>query len=464
MLDVDPQLLTIHGLVVVLSLVIYAGVSVGRRQRRHPSAAVGWVMVLVLVPYLGLPLFLLFGIRKTGHDTHVHRSLPPLQLARDTAGRFQTLAVGLGLQPPAAYEDLVVHRDGPMALGRLRALVLGATRTLELSTYLLGRDTVGDALAALLMRRAQEGVRVRLLIDGVGRYLGGVPSLRALQRAGVEVHLFAPPWSAPLRGRLNLRNHRKLAIADGHWLWCGGRNLAAEYFERPGAAGPQPWVDLSFDLRGALAAQARQQFLRDWSFTLRTPLPPVEAVTAPAAGSPRSVGQLLPSGPDQPEDTVYQLLIEACFSAERRILVVTPYFVPDPALLMALTLAARRGVTVDLLVPRRSNHLLADLARPASVRELADAGARVWLVPSMLHAKLVVVDEALALAGSMNLDARSLFLNYELMVAFYEIRDVRAFAAWADALLPAADLVLPRQVSVLRELGEGLLRWLTFQV
>jgi cardiolipin synthase len=98
------------------------------------------------------------------------------------------------------------------------------------------------------------------------------------------------------------------------------------------------------------------------------------------------------------------------------------------------------------------------------VRELADAGARVWLAPSMLHAKLVVVDEALALAGSMNLDARSLFLNYELMVAFYEIRDVRAFAAWADALLPAADLVLPRQVSVLRELGEGLLRWLTFQV
>ncbi len=118
--------------------------------------------------------------------------------------------------------------------------------------------------------------------------------------------------------------------------------------------------------------------------------------------------------------------------ARRRILAATPYFIPDATLLIALTLAARRGVAVDLVLPRRSNHRLADIARHRPLRDLAAAGARVWSVPRMMHAKAVVIDDQLALAGSANLDLRSLFLNYELMVAFYEPADVRRFAAWID--------------------------------
>ena len=118
--------------------------------------------------------------------------------------------------------------------------------------------------------------------------------------------------------------------------------------------------------------------------------------------------------------------------AQRRILAVTPYFIPDATLLMALTLAARRGVQVDLVLPRRSNHRLADVARHRPLRDLAAAGARLWFTPFMLHAKVVVIDEQLALAGSANLDLRSLFLNYELMVAFYEPADVVRFAAWIE--------------------------------
>jgi len=131
---------------------------------------------------------------------------------------------------------------------------------------------------------------------------------------------------------------------------------------------------------------------------------------------------------------------------------------------MALTLAARRGVTVDLLLPRHSNHRLADLARPQAVRELLDAGARVWLAPTMLHAKLVVVDRTVALAGSLNLDARSLFLNYEMMVAFYDPAAIDRFAAWAEQVRAGAERLQPRPVTALRELGEGLLRWLAFQL
>ena len=225
-----------------------------------------------------------------------------------------------------------------------------------------------------------------------------------------------------------------------------------------------PLTDLSFDVRGALAGQALHQFELDWGVAANAPLVPTTPVQVdpPTVGGPAA--QLLPSGPDQPEDTLYQLLIDACFSARERVIAITPYFVPDPALLMAFTLAARRGVEVDLVVPRRSNHLLADLARPAALRDLVEAGARVWLAPRMVHAKLVVVDTTVALAGSLNLDQRSLFLNYELMVAFYDGPAIARYAAWAEQVRATAHRMPPRRVGVLREVGEGLLRWLTFQL
>jgi cardiolipin synthase len=362
---------------------------------------------------------------------------------------------------------LVLHEDGPAALERLKLLLREARETIEVSTFLVGHDAIGAELCALLAQRAGEGVRVRLMIDGVGRYLGGRPSTRALRRAGVRVRLFASPWSSPLLGgRANLRNHRKVAIADGQRLWSGGRNLAAEYFIPQRHAGGRfspAWIDLSFDLQGPLVQQVRAQFEADWRTAGReAAAPQAPAVVRSSAAGP--LAQFLPSGPDQGDDTVHALLVDACFNAHRRFIAVTPYFVPDAVLLMALVLAARRGIEVDVVVPRRSNHRLADLARPAALRELADAGARIWLAPQMVHAKLVVVDDSVAFCGSLNLDERSLFLNYEMMVAFYDAQAVASFAQWAQALRGTAQPLVRQRVGVLREFGEGLLRWLTFQL
>jgi cardiolipin synthase len=132
---------------------------------------------------------------------------------------------------------------------------------------------------------------------------------------------------------------------------------------------------------------------------------------------------------------------------------VTPYFVPDSTLLMALTLAARRNVQVDLLVPAKSNHRMADLVRHRSLRELAQSGARIRLVPHMIHAKAVVVDDSLALAGSANLDARSLFLNFELMVAFYDSGDVNRFAEWIERQASGASRYVARAPGLLRDVS-----------
>ena len=311
-------------------------------------------------------------------------------------------------------------------------MIDGAAQSIDLSTFVFGRDGLGDELALHLKKRAREGIKVRLLVDGIGAYLGGLTDFKGLSAAGVQVVFFVPPLRSSLRGRTNLRNHRKMVVADGEWLWCGGRNLATEYFEgdATSASGKVPWTDLSFDLHGALARQAQQQFEQDWLFATRGILRDLHGPVGEDSPSGSSMGQLIASGPDQMDDTIYTILVSGFFNARKSILAVTPYFVPNTALLMSMTLAARRGVRVDLLMPQKSNHLLADLARHRALRELVAAGAHVWILPRMIHAKAVVIDDELALAGTANLDERSLFLNYELMVSFYDAKDVGQFSRW----------------------------------
>jgi phosphatidylserine/phosphatidylglycerophosphate/cardiolipin synthase-like enzyme len=327
-----------------------------------------------------------------------------------------------------------------------------------------GRPVGDEALCAVFARveaaRHQAGNVALTYFE-----FGTLAAWEVFAEAGVEVVRFVPPFRSPKRGRTNLRNHRKMLIADGLHLWCGGRNLAAEYFEgdlRP-ILGRMPWVDLSFDLCGQIAGQALQQFEEDWAFAVEQPVPDSASLQSTASAS-GALAQLVASGPDRPDDTIYTLLVSSCFTSQKRILAVTPYFIPDTALLTALMLAARRGIEIDLVLPARSNHRLADFARHRLLRDLVTAGGRVWMHPRMIHAKAVVIDDELALAGSANLDGRSLFLNYEMMVAFYDRKGVRGFARWVETRRQEAQPYVARSPGMLRELAEGLLLWLAFQL
>lgn len=448
-----------HGLIVVIGLLAYVLTTHTLKQRRPPAAAISWVLTIALLPYLGLPLYFLFGTRKLAHSrvTVASKTGAP-ELDSDWAWPRQ-LAASMGQSPVASYQSLRIHADGTQALQSLWEMIDGAERELALCTFLLRRDAIGDALIARLIRKARDGVRIRLLIDDVGRMIGGGIDLSKLKAAGVQVALCGPILHLPFKSSTNMRNHRKMVVADGVRLWCGGRNFAAEYFE--GVRTREAWRDLSFDLCGPLATQARDLFECDWAHATgssrEASAQAVQMATAPFA-------QVIASGPDQSDDTVHDLLVTGCFKAHSRIIATSPYFVPSDALLMALSLAAKRGVNVDLILPRRSNHRMADFSRHRALRELEATGGRVWMTPYMLHAKAIVIDQDLALSGSANLDSRSLFLNYEMMVAFYAVADIQRFANFIENHRAAAKRYEPRNPGLTRDLTEGLVLWLAFQL
>jgi cardiolipin synthase len=453
-----------HGAFVVAGLLLYVLATRLGRQRRHPSAAIAWVLGIAAFPYVGVPLFLLFGTRKFARPPRAAAGAvtPPVPTgAPRWAGR---LLGGLGVAPPVALRAASFQPDGARALSGLLALCEAARERLDVGTYLLGNDQVGSAVAAALSAAAARGVVTRLLLDSVGSLTTSRQSLRRLQQAGVQVRRFMPLLHNPMRGRSNLRNHRKVVIADGIRLWSGGRNLADEYFAMHDGAGD--WVDLSFVVDGAAATQAQRQFDDDWRGASGTvaahAFEPVARAADDAASA--ALAQWIASGPDWPDDTLHALLMTAAYQANERVLAVSPYFVPDDALLDAWCTACRRGVKVDLIVPRRSNHHLADWARERALRSLVHAGGHVWLADTMVHAKVVVIDAQLALCGSLNLDSRSLFLNYEAMMAFYGAAEVEWLTAWADALLRRARPHAGDEPGLWRDLGEGIVRAVGFQL
>lgn len=447
-----------HTLFAAIGLLAYVLVTRAGRQRRHPSAALGWVIGILALPYVALPLFLMIGGRKLprpaggGGAQAVEAPAAVPDWARRLSG-------SLGLPPVRTGQRVGVLPGGRDALEALLGLVASARATVDVCTYLFERGEAGTRIADALLAAARRGVRVRVLVDAAGRLGHPLPRAREMRDGGITIAFFMPLAGNPLRGRSNLRNHRKLLVADGDRAWTGGRNLADEYFT--GRAGAPAWADLSVVVEGTLARDLQQVFDGDWQLATReTPRP-----RAPAHHEGGDAcAQLLPSGPDHAEDVLLTFLLTAIHQAKTRVLAASPYFVPDDALLQALVIACRRGVAVSLLVPARSNHRLADWARGRALRELAQAGADIRLSPGMHHAKLVVVDDAAALCGSANLDGRSLYLNFELSTVFYGATEIAAFAGWFERMAAGARPFEPRAPGLWRDMGEGVVRSIGFQL
>lgn len=442
-----------HFLVSAIALLVYILSSRARDQRRAPTSAIAWVLGLALVPYLMLPLYLLFGQRKLNPV-----AIPYVGVVVEGPHWAAELIESFGLAPPSSCK-VRMHADGKQARDALFKIIDHARQTIDISTFVIGNDAFGREVVARLARRAKDGIEVRLMLDGFFAILTPRRYMRELREAGAEVAVFRPFFSLRRLGPRNLRNHRKLAVVDDRYLWCGGRNLAAEYFlgDRHGTL----WPDLSFDLEGPVARAAGKQFDLDWHTThLRMPIRERPVTEIPNG----ELAQFLPSGPDQVEDTAQSLLIDGCYRARRRLLIVTPYFVPDDSLRAAMRLAARRGVKVTIAIPQRSNHLLADFVRSRPMRDLAAAGVEFRMLPQMVHAKAVVIDETLAMCGSINLDLRSLLLNHEAAVVFYGNETIEWLAQWISATAEQGSVYRAEPPSLLRDIAEGVLLTVAFQL
>ena len=445
--------ITLHSLIIVISVLTYVLTTRAERERRPPSIAIAWVLGMLALPYVVLPMYLFFGRRKL-----------PRKIARRSSGHphsqhwAEDLIESFGLQP-SSNSQVRFHRDGAESRAGLLSLLQSATQRVDICTYLVGKDPIGREMTECLMACVRRGVRVRFLLDGVGAIQLPRSWFHRLNDAGVETAVFSPLLARKTQGPRNLRNHRKWAIADCGKLWAGGRNLAAEYFI--GADGMPPWGDLSYEITGPTAAAVAAQFSDDWVAAGGAAAPVICPETLPQPGTRT---QFLPSGPDQSEDTVHALLIDACFQSTERLLAVTPYFVPDASLETAMRLAARRGVKIDLCIPKKSNHLLADFVRNRSLRALSRSGVSVHLLPVMNHAKAVVFDDTIALCGSCNLDSRSLLLNYESAVVFYDTADIDWLAGWIQDLIPSAADFDARAPGLFRDVCEGLLLTVAYQL
>jgi cardiolipin synthase len=325
-------------------------------SQRTPQSTLAWLLAFALVPVLAIPLYLALGSRK----------FPPRAKGRQ-----------LAIPPVRPGNSFELLTTGESAFARLMALIQGAKRSIDLTMFILGDDETGRAVVGALAERAKHGVEVRVI---------------------------------PIRGRSNLRSHRKIAIVDGDAVFAGGMNLANEYMGPPLKEEKAPrWRDVVAVVRGPVAADATALFDSDWVFcggSKRSANEDRAATPIAARGDARV--QFVPIGPDMITDTMYDLFLNGIFTARERVAIVTPYYVPDDALQHALVLSARRGVKTELLIPALSNHRVADLARREFLRELSANGALVhYYARGMVHAKAMVIDDAFAYVGSPNFDMRS---------------------------------------------------------
>ena len=396
------------------------------QRNKSPNATLAWLWAILLFPMVGGVAYFLLGSER------VYRRR--LKVVRDFESRSHRPGMAVPCphfaqvpemeringMPPTGGNQAELLGDGPSFFAALLRVIAEAEHHLHLEFYIWAADAAGCRVRDALVAAARRGVEVRVLLDEIGSLGTRRAFFGSLEEAGGHFswfHTFSP-W----RGRLNLnlRNHRKLVIADGVQALTGGMNIADDYWT--GCKGP-PYRDVHLLVVGPVVGQLAGVFAEDWYFASGEALLGGEAYyPAPWTGGDVEM-QVVPGGPDNDLNEIQLSVLVMLQRCQRSLRLMTPYFAPEEAVLSAIQLAAMRGVAIELMVPARGDHLYLTHVTRSYYERLLPFGVRIYeYQPSLLHAKVGIIDGHSALCGSANFDVRSLRINFELNLVLYSPR------------------------------------------
>jgi cardiolipin synthase len=408
--------------------------------KRDPRAALGWIAVSFAYPFLGPVLYYLFGINRLRTRAHELKGEPlrHLKLSYERPDMIQTAEEVAHLPAFAARPELgalarssaaVTHRpladgnalqpffEGESAYAAMLTAINRAQHSVCLATYIFETNKVGRAFVESLAAAHARGVKVRVLLDGIGELYSFPRAGSLLKRQGVKVARFIPPAILPPSIHVNLRNHRKLLIVDRQVGFTGGMNIGDRHLSQQ-PPGRRKTADIHFQVEGPIIGQLLAAFNEDWLFAAgeASPQPLSEFASKGSA-----VCRVVTDGPNEDLGKLAMIMTSAVALARERVAIMTPYFLPPPELVNALQAAALRGVEVAIILPEKSNQPLAHWATRNMLWELLQYGVRVYYQPPpFAHSKFLLIDDNYAHIGSANIDPRSLRLNFELVVEVFQ--------------------------------------------
>ena len=472
LLDRDPLLTTLSVAWAVYFVVLAVWIIL---QKRTPVATLSWIMCLALLPYVGFAIYYFLGpqrmkkqrSRRLRNQAHlfVKADIASLRkIAEEAPPTMQALArlgtASCGI-PVSTATSMVLLVGGEETFNAIFEAIRRARHHVHLEYYVLEPDQIGTALAQLLIKKAHQGITVRLLVDALGSQRLHRSFIQPMVEAGVQFAWFHDTRiGRRLRPVTNYRTHRKIVVCDGEVGFTGGINVTDAEDPR---ARDDAYHDVHLRLEGSVVRWLQLTFLEDWTYTTGEPAEKLVDTLPrlmPSMGAGSYPVQILTSGPDSPLESIHRMYVAAIDGALSRVWLATPYFVPGEPALMALTSASLRGVDVRLMVPCRSDSLVVSAAARSYYDELIAAGVRIdEYKDRMLHSKTLVVDDNCAFIGTANFDNRSFRLNYEVCAVVYGPALARQLARQFEVDLQSCVGVCPdgRQ-PILRRLGDATAR------
>lgn len=408
-------------------------------ENENPSRTVAWLLVLILLPVLGFFLYILFGrsYRKKkkakakllsdsdrmAKAAEIQSSLldyMELPNSENPANRkLMQLLLKNAKAPFSLSNEVVVLTNGLSKFNRLFSAIREAKDHIHLEYFIIKEDTIGNELKELLIQKATEGVRVRVVYDDVGSVALSKKYIAALRNAGVETYAFFKVPLPIFTRDLNYRNHRKIAIIDGSIGFVGGLNIGDEYIGSSDKF--EFWRDTHLEIKGEAVYSLQTIFLNDWNYVSKQDVqgarfyPEIDVAKT-------SLVQIAASGPDSEWKCILQAFYKMISNATHKIWITTPYLVPEESIMMGLKTAALSGIDVRIIIPSQPDHFFVYWASQANIQKLLEAGVKIYRYKNgFIHSKIMIVDRLAATVGTANLDIRSMEINFEVNAFLYDL-------------------------------------------